>query len=145
MTDSTIITKRLLSNFGACAEARAAITKLNMWGEPVNKILDALDKEGIEDARGWWEFQKQINPEEFVRLNGSVLTMNEKFKLYNPYSGQYEEFTDIEVARNRMIEIATQVFQNHSPRIMTELSNEHGDAVWIDTDEHLKLQAIISS
>lgn len=144
MASSTIVTKELLFELRACTESIYAIKNRGMWGRPISEILDMLEKEGIDHgARAWWA--EQEDTEKFVRLTGSVFTMNEKFKIFNPLSGTHEEFTDIKEARSRLVDIATQVMLIHTPRMVTELINENGDSTWIPTDEHQKLIINISS
>lgn len=132
-----IITKPLLDTIQACDEIIDAIDQNNLWNQPVDDVLRSLRNMGHLEATLWWRAQK--DREIFVRATGRIVTMNEKWKVFNPLNGIHEEFTDISLAKARLQEIGTEIVHKYTPHMITEIINENGDGTWISTDEHLKL------
>jgi hypothetical protein len=124
------LTKEFLVDvMGACDVGPRFIEENNMWGQgDETVIMPALLEAGYVKEVEWWKEQKLT--EKFVRATGSIFTMG-KYKLFNSLTGEYISYDNEADARAAMINIAQQVLESHGPRLVQELSNEHGDTTWV--------------
>lgn len=139
---SVIVTKELLIDvMGACDIGPNFIEENNMWGQSdEDVILPALLEAGYVAEVEWWREQKTT--EKFVRAIGKVWTMN-GYQLFNSFTGQHTKYETEEEAKVALVELAQQVLEMHTPRLVIEMVNEHGDAVWEPTNVHEELKVVL--
>lgn len=135
-----IITKELLIDaMGACDIGPGFIEENNMWGQyDEDVILPALLEAGFVKEVEWWREQKLTK--KFLLATGKVFTMG-AYRVYNTATGQHEQYETESEALAALAVINNAILDAHGPRIVQELSNEHGDAVWETTSLHERVRA----
>lgn len=56
------------------------------------------------------------------------------FHVFNPETGCHTRHETEAEARAELLRLVTAFFEKNKPAVYTQLSNEKGDSVWIDTD-----------
>lgn len=125
-----ILTKEFLEQQQACVEGIQSCIDNNYIGMEYSDVIKSFIANDQKDYAGWLIEQKQT--EAYVRL-GETLTMG-AYQVFNPLTGQHTRYETEELARQALVEIATEVLKQHCPTVVQELSNENGDTTWIPVE-----------
>jgi hypothetical protein len=113
-----------------CQEGYDAMNALGNYGLTLDEAAANLNANGYPKFAEWVLEQKKT--EAYVRFNGKVMTMG-AYQVFNPLTGVHTRYETEAEAKQALIVIAQEILKQHSPTVVQELSNEHGDAVWIAT------------
>jgi hypothetical protein len=93
-----------------------------------------------EGTIGWLKwFDDLKNSKEYVYYNGEQIFMNQRYQMFNPFTGTYTTYeTELEM-REGLINLSKEVLEKLSPKIIQEIQNENGDVAWIPTEIHKRL------
>jgi hypothetical protein len=131
------LTREVFVALDACAEGYQTAVQTGNVGKEYDDVVAYCFANGLEPFGTWLLEQKAT--ETYVRLNGSVFTMN-AYQVFDPQTGQHTRYATEEEARAALIQVAKRVLANHCPRVVREIMNEHGDAAWAPTDMHETLR-----
>jgi len=68
--------------------------------------------------------------EAYIRANGEVITMG-TYQVFNPITGQHQEYQDEESARGGIADIQRQILEQYPVSVTQSITNENGDSTWI--------------
>jgi hypothetical protein len=103
----------------------------NYFGMDYDDVIKDLIKNGDKDqAAALLDWKKT---EEYVKRNGSQITMKQTYQVFNPLTGTHTEFDDEASARAAAVEISNQILALHKVRVMQAIYNENGDSAWTTT------------
>lgn len=122
-----------MRNVNACPEAYALAIRQNyIDNKTVDETIEYCRSIGRDDFVEFLEETKKT--EHYVRNNGKIIFMVEKYKVFNPTTGQYIEYNDFEAAKQDVVRIATQILADHKLNITQVIRNENGDEAWSPVD-----------
>lgn len=77
----------------------------------------------------WW-LNNQKESETYVRANGSNITMNEKYQVFNPLTGMHTACDTEDEMKQMVLDISQQIVDKYKVSVNQEISNENGDVAW---------------
>jgi len=134
------LTLKFLKDNGVCDEAYTwtettfaqefSVNPVIDWDYGRNKLVPYCEQNPTITV-GWvnW-FDKLKQSEVYVKFNGSVITMGNSFKVFNPLTVTHTEYETEDAARDAVIEISKQLLDNYKITVVQSISNENGDASW---------------
>ena len=131
--DETIITKELLIELGISDFEIFEIESAEVFGLPQSEAFEKLRSMNYNLG----------SSETYIRLTGQQFTSHKRFRVFDSVSGQNITFEDEESAKQKFLEIAAEVFKNYMPIMATELRNENGDSMFIDSGYSRRVKLII--
>ena len=130
--DETIITKELLIELGVSAFEIFDVENAEVFGLPQSEAFQKLRDIGFPVE----------STEMYIRLTGQYPVSHKRFRIFDSISGQNITFEDEESAKQKLLEIAADVFKNYMPIMATELKNENGDSMFIDSGYSKRIKPI---
>ena len=119
---------QFLESFGACDPGMQTAKDLGIYGKELPEALAVLEANNQEQ---YADFIKNImDTEEYVRFNGSIITMG-TYQVFNPITGQHQEYQDEESARGGIADIQRQILEQYPVSVTQSITNENGDSTWI--------------
>lgn len=123
-----ILTKEFLQQTNACTDGYRFVLSAGLVGGDYDAAILYCRSNGEVDYGDWLEEQKTT--EAYVRANGMEIIMLEKFKVFDPYTGQYTEYASEAEAKAALLLIAQKVIDEHQFSLIRAISNEKGDEAW---------------
>lgn len=124
-----ILTKEYMREYGACAEGYELAITSGHIGKDIDEAIAYCRQIGREDFAIDLEATK-LTPA-YVRHNGKrVINMN-KYKVFNPLTGQYTTYDSLGDAKKGLVEVANQLLAQYEVSVAQVISNEKGDEAWI--------------
>jgi hypothetical protein len=123
-----ILTKEFLQQTNACTDGYRFALSAGLVGGDYDAAILYCRSNGEVDYGDWLEKQKIT--EAYVRANGTEITMLEKFKVFDPYTGQYTEYASETEAKAALLLVAQKVIDEHQFSLIRAISNEKGDEAW---------------
>lgn len=126
-----ILTKEFLQQTNACTEGYRFVLTAGLVGGDYDEAISycRANDEGIGYG-DWLEEQKKT--EAYVRANATeYIIMLEKFKVFDPISGQHIDCASEEEATTTILVVAKQLLDRYQFNMVRAITNEHGDEAWV--------------
>lgn len=131
------LTKEVFAALDACMDGYKFALKNDLINKNYDEVIAYCEQSNQNEWAEWLAAQKST--EAYVRLNGSIFTMD-AYQVFDPQTGVHTRYNTEEEARQALITVAKSVLANHCPRVVRELSNENGDTTWVSTEMHITLR-----
>lgn len=131
MTDIQL-TRDFYLKHDACPEGYRVILKHNLLNKRCSEVLACLKEKNEQHCVDWIE--TRIYREDFVREHGTIFTMKEQYRVFDPLLGQHLECVGEEEARRLLIQVSKKILETHGPKVIQVIENENGDHAWIPSD-----------
>ena len=122
-----ILTKDFLQATNACVEGYVYVRGEGLIGGDYEVAIAHCHADSHSDWGDWLTAQKAT--EAYVRANGEII-VTDRYKIYDPATGLYQECTDLDDAKSQVIAQANAHLQQHNYSVVSIVSNEKGDEAW---------------
>jgi hypothetical protein len=123
-----ILTREFLLAINAPLDMYRYIFEHNIINVEYNEAVDFLENNG-KSLWAWW-LNKQKESEIYVRANGSIITMTEKYQVFNPLTGSHTACDTEDDMKKLVLDISQQIVDAYKVSVNQEITNENGDAAW---------------
>jgi hypothetical protein len=123
-----ILTKEFLIAVKTPVDMYRYIFEHNIVNIEFNLAVDYLKNNG-HNLWSWW-LNNQKGSEIYVRANGSKITMNEKYQVFNPLTGIHIACDTEDDMKKLVLDINQQIIDTYKVSVNQEISNENGDSAW---------------
>jgi hypothetical protein len=123
-----ILTREFLIAIKTPTDMYRYIFEHNIVNIEFDQAVDFLKNNG-QNLWSWW-LNNQKGSELYVRANGSKITMNEKYQVFNPLTGMHIACDTKDDMKALVLDISQQIINTYKISVNQEISNENGDATW---------------
>ena len=124
-----ILTLEFLQSVNACRAGVDFVQDNNLIDLDYDYVIEQLN---LASQPEYANFLIDIKTTEaYVRANGEVITMGTTYQVYNPMTGQHQEYQDEESAREGIADIQRQILEQYPVSVTQSITNENGDSTWI--------------
>lgn len=123
-----ILTREFLQAINTPLDMYRYIFEHNIVNIEYDETVEFLEKNN-QFLWAWW-LNKQKESEVYVRANGSIITMNEKYQVFNPLTGMHTACDTEDDMKKLVLDISQQIVDAYKVSVNQEITNENGDAAW---------------
>jgi hypothetical protein len=123
-----ILTREFLQTIRTPTDIYRYIFEHSIVNIEYDQAIESLKNNGKELWAYWLNEQKLS--EAYVRANGSKITMNEKYQVFNPITGVHIACDTEDDMKQLVLDISQQIINIYKVSVNREISNENGDAAW---------------
>lgn len=120
-----ILTREFLVAINTPMDMYRYIFEHNIVNIDYDQAVEFLEKNN-QSLWAWW-LKKQKETELYVRSNGSTITMNSKYIVFNPLTGMHTSCDTEDDMKQLVLDISQQILDTYKVSVNQEIGNENGD------------------
>ena len=110
-----ILTKEFLRACTACTEGYRAVLENNLVDQDYEAAISFFKSSSNTEFNSYADWlQEQKTTELYVRTNGTVITMLEKYKAFNPVTGVHTDYETEADAKQALLNIAQSIIDSQN-------------------------------